>query len=316
MQASPHFSARRPLALTGALLFAASVNAQLVNDGATNTLSNVTNSFIGDVTVGTNGAFTLLVLSNNALLTNTVNGIIGRNLTAKSNEVRLISSTARWRMGGTLFVGSNGANASLVVSNGAFVEDGSASFGFRLESSNDIALVTGSGSLWSNRFGLDVGGLGRGNQMIVSDGGWVASRSARLGVDASSSNNFALVSGSGSVWSNATSLSVGNIAPGNRLVIEAGGRVDSDTGLVGDFNSASNNEAFVTGPSSLWINRSGLTIGSQIGRNRLVVSNGAAVWSGQGLIASLSNQVIIAGSGSSGATRRFCFLVAEATAWT
>src|SRR6185369_9219829 len=69
MQASPHFSARRPLALTGALLFAASVNAQLVNDGATNTLSNVTNSFIGDVTVGTNGAFTLLVLSNNALLT-------------------------------------------------------------------------------------------------------------------------------------------------------------------------------------------------------------------------------------------------------
>ena len=57
-------------------LFAAFINvavvselgAQLVNDGATNTLSNVTNTFIGDVTVGTNGSFTLLVLSNNALL--------------------------------------------------------------------------------------------------------------------------------------------------------------------------------------------------------------------------------------------------------
>jgi hypothetical protein len=33
------------------------LRAQIVNDGATNTLSNVTNSFAGDVTVGTNGSF-------------------------------------------------------------------------------------------------------------------------------------------------------------------------------------------------------------------------------------------------------------------
>src|SRR6185295_12434198 len=71
------------------------------------------------------------------------------------------------------------------------------------------------------------------------------------------------------------------------------------SGLVGDFNSASNNEAVVNGPGSLWINRSGLTIGSQIGHNRLVVSNGAAVWSSQGSVGSLSNQVIVTGVGSS-----------------
>ena len=41
------------------------LRAQLVADGATNTLSNVTNSFTGDVIVGTNGSFTLLVLSDN-----------------------------------------------------------------------------------------------------------------------------------------------------------------------------------------------------------------------------------------------------------
>src|SRR5689334_8622708 len=57
--------------------------AQLVADGATNTLSNITNSFTGDVIVGTNGAFTLLVLSDNALLTNSANGSIGLNSTAK-----------------------------------------------------------------------------------------------------------------------------------------------------------------------------------------------------------------------------------------
>jgi len=35
------------------------------------------------VSVGTNGSFTLLVLSDNALLTNSVNGLIGRNGHAK-----------------------------------------------------------------------------------------------------------------------------------------------------------------------------------------------------------------------------------------
>src|SRR6059036_710707 len=97
------------------------VRAQVVNDGATNTLSNVTNTFTGDVTVGTNGSFTLLILSDNALLTNSVNGLIGRNNTANSNEVRLASPSARWFMGGSLFVGNNGAANRLVVSNGATV---------------------------------------------------------------------------------------------------------------------------------------------------------------------------------------------------
>src|SRR5689334_12239376 len=99
------------------LLFAAAVfaatasplRAQIVADGATSTLNNVTNTITGDVTVGTNGSFTLLVISDSALLTNSANGTVGLNATAKSNEVRLISSTARWRVGSTLTVGNNGA---------------------------------------------------------------------------------------------------------------------------------------------------------------------------------------------------------------
>ena len=67
------------------LLFTASgivlpLGAQVVNDGATRTLSNETNVIPGDVTVGTNGSFTLLVLSNNALLTNSANGVISRKV--------------------------------------------------------------------------------------------------------------------------------------------------------------------------------------------------------------------------------------------
>src|SRR5437868_13589787 len=99
--------------LCAAALLAVTVfplRAQIVNDGATNTLSNVTNTFPGDVTVGTNGSFTLLVLSDNALLTNSGSGTIGFNTTAKFNEVRLASPSARRQVGGTFFnEGSNGA---------------------------------------------------------------------------------------------------------------------------------------------------------------------------------------------------------------
>src|SRR4051812_11478889 len=91
--------------LAVALLAASPLHAQIVNDGATRTLINETNTFTGDVTIGTNGPFTLLVLSDNALLTNSVNGVIGLNAAAKSNQVRLISATARWRMGNALYVG-------------------------------------------------------------------------------------------------------------------------------------------------------------------------------------------------------------------
>src|SRR5438093_9962234 len=222
------------IVLIALLLFVPAVRAQIVADGATNTLSNVTNTFTGDVTVGTNLSFTLLVLADNALLTNSVNGVIGLNLSATSNEVRLISPTARWRMGNNLYVGSNGVANRLVVSNGAFLDNNNdGTIGNRVDSSNNVALVTGSGTMWSNRFDLRVGSGGRGNQLIVSNGGWVASRSGFVGNNATGSNNFALVTGSGSVWSNARNVEVGLLGASNRLVIEAGGLVHCGSGSVG-----------------------------------------------------------------------------------
>src|SRR5262245_49693175 len=93
------------------------LRSQLVADSKTNTLSNVTTNINGDVTVGTNGSFTLLILSNNALVTNSNNGQIGSGVTAKSNEVRLVSSSARWLMGNMLKIGNSGAFNLLTVNN-------------------------------------------------------------------------------------------------------------------------------------------------------------------------------------------------------
>src|SRR5689334_21610198 len=172
--------------LVATLLAATSLRAQIVADGATNTLSNVTNTFTGDVTVGTNGSFTLLILSDNALLTNSVNGLIGRNNTANSNEVRLLSPSARWFMGGSLYVGNNGAANRLVVSNGATVlARGSGTLGyggdFSGNANSNSATVSGAGSLWSNGVELVVGELGFANRLEVNDGGRLFSSNGVVG---------------------------------------------------------------------------------------------------------------------------------------
>jgi T5SS/PEP-CTERM-associated repeat protein len=283
------------------LLAALPLRAQIVNDGATATLSNVTTNITGSVTVGTNGAFTLLVLSDNTLLTNSTHSNIGRNATARSNEVQLISPTARWRMGGPLFVGSNGASSRLVVSNGALVENGEGSLGLNVSSSNNVALVTGGSSVWSNRNNLYIGSAASGNQMMVSNGGRVVNTTGVLGREDGSSNNLVLVTGSGSVWSNAIGLFIGNLrSPGNRLVIEAGGLASSESGNLGGSAGADNNEAVVTGAGSLWNSRF-MTIGGPGSFNRLMVSNGAAVRGLSGSVGgtfSGGNQVVITGAGS------------------
>ena len=283
-------------------LTASPLRAQLVADGATATLANVTNTITGTVTVGTNGSFTLLTLADNALLTNSVHGVIGLNASAQSNEVQLISPTTRWLMGNNLLVGSNGAFNRLVVSNGAFLNNNNGLLGNGVTSSNNFALVTGGGSLWTNRLDLTVGEFGRDNQLIVSNGARVVSRLGTLGLRAGSSNNLVVVTGSGSSWTNHLGVTVGVEGNGNRLVIEAGGQVGGGNSQVGG-SAGAGNEVLVTGPGSLWSSRTDLAVGLNPPNNRLVVSNGAAVTAGNNGRVGVStpatgNVVVVTGAGS------------------
>ena len=186
---------RGALCLTATLFSLSTLRAQVVADGGSATLNNVTNSFTGDVTVGTNGSFTLLTLSGNTLLTNALNGIIGANVAARSNTVQLISAGARWQMGGSLVVGSNGAVSRLVISNGSSVRDAFGYIGFSTVGNSNLVTVTGTGSLWSNSSGLWVGSNGSANRLVVSNSATVAAPVAYLGFNASATNNRIVIDG-------------------------------------------------------------------------------------------------------------------------
>ncbi len=257
------------------LLAVNTLHAQLVADGATNTLANVTNNITGPVIVGTNGSFTLLTLADNAQINNSGNGTIGRNATAKSNEVRLISSTARWQMGGSLFVGSNGPVNRLVVSNGAVVENVNGNIGFRSTSSDNSALITGAGSRWTNSGSFTVSSSLFGsasNQLVVSDGATLVSAgTATVG----GFGNVVRVTGAGSRWDTRADFLFGG--SDSRLDFLDGAVLFCTNAIIGDIASGGVNSVLLSGNGTVWTNSGDLTMAFSSGRALVTASNGATL---------------------------------------
>jgi T5SS/PEP-CTERM-associated repeat protein len=169
-------------------------------------------------------------------------------------------------------VGNNTFADVLIIRNGgALVSSGDGDLGETSGSSNNSALVTGSGSVWSNDQML-VGYLGGHNSLIISNGGQVIV-SGMCDIGELSSSNSVFVTGSGSVWYSGALMFVGDYGASNRLVISGGGQVIGATStIIG--SSASNNSAFVTGTGSVWSNTQ-LRLW-WVG-NSLVISNGGQV---------------------------------------
>jgi T5SS/PEP-CTERM-associated repeat protein len=287
----------RPFVVAGfaSLVTLCPLRAQVVNDGATNTLNNVTNLIDGDVTMGTNGSSTLLVISDNALLTNWNNGTVGLNATATANEVQLVSPTARWHMINNLFIGNSGSFNRLVVSNGGTVQDFNGSLGWNDSASNNLAIVTGPGSVWNNANVVHIGYNGSGNQLIVTNGGVVQNSTAAFGVTSTSRSNMAVVSGLGSAWTNAGNLLLFG-GGGNQLTISNSGFVQNIGGSIGTSSYSSNNDVVVMGPGSIWNNTADLYVGASGAGNRLRVNAGGVVRSVQGAVgasATASNNLAV-----------------------
>jgi T5SS/PEP-CTERM-associated repeat protein len=275
------------LTLLFALALAPVARAQLVADGASATLNNVTNSVTGPVIVGTNGSFTQLTLTNGALLTNTLDGFIGLNTAAKSNTVWLTGTGTRWRMGQNLLVGNNGAFNRLVISNGALATCRLGYLGYEATASNNVVMVTGTNSsLTSTNSYIGIGGSG--NQLVISAGGQVTNVNAQIGNN--SSNNLVTVTGPGSRWAN-NWLIVGLARNGNHLVVSDGATVSSAT----DVNvswwaypaTSTNNRVTVDGGN--------LLITNSAGSGKLDIFNGTTLFNA-GLIA--ADSLLVSNSNS------------------
>jgi T5SS/PEP-CTERM-associated repeat protein len=95
---------------------------------------------------------------------------------------------------------------------------------------------------------------------------------------------------------------VGESGPFNVLVLTNGARLDDTVGVIGAAANASSNTVLVTAPDSLWNNAIKLAIGQSGSANQLVITDGAHVLGGAGVLgqefSSSNNRVRVTGAGS------------------
>ena len=254
-------------------------NDLFVTNGQTNVISSGTNAYPGSTVLG--------------------------NAFGDSNNVLEVENTGTVLSNGAfVFVGASGSDNRLTISNGATVQtDQGSVIGSAMFSTNNTVLVTGSNSSWVNSANLTVGSFGSGNSLTIEGGATVTNNNdGAIGFETTSSNNSALVTGAGSAWTNGANLVVGNSGSGNSLVISNGGHVANEFGTLSFFSASSNNSVTVTDAGSRWLNSSNLVVGNGGSGNSLVISNGAEVLSGDGIIGftntASNNRATVTGAGS------------------
>jgi T5SS/PEP-CTERM-associated repeat protein len=287
-----------------ALLAPTSSRSQLVADGSTNILDGVVSNFVSDITVGTNGSFTLLVLTNGAVVTGGSNTFVGASSSAKTNSVVLSGLGCKWTNSLDFTVGQTGSFNQFSILSGAVVSNRSGTIGQNSASSNNLVVVSGPGSLWANWTTLSVGGSGRANQLVVSNGGVVANGSSCwIGQNASASvSNTVTVTGTNSLWKCfGLTVSQNGFAAHNRLLLADSGTVSNSSDCIIGYSSWSNT-FLATDPGSRFANSGYIQLGLNGRGNQLIVSNGAVVASDYTYVGTNSfgyqNTLTLTGAGS------------------
>ena len=257
------------------------------------------NSF--DQRIGFSGSGNNLTLASNGQMLN-VSGYIGYNASASNNSALVSNAGSVWSNSANLFVGNSGSGNNLTITNGGQVFDTYGTVGNNAGASNNWAVVTGLGSLWSNSFDQRIGFSGSGNNLAIANNGRVVNVNGYIGYNAGANYNSALVSGAGSAWSNTNDLFVGDQGLGNQLTITNGGQVFDAHGSVGYNAAANSNSVLVAGAGSVWSNSANLFVGFSGSFNNVTIANVGQVFSPSGYVgynaSGSNNSVLVSGAGS------------------
>ncbi len=178
-----------------------------------------------DLVIGGFGASNAMVIGAGGRVASQI-GSIGSALEGGGgNTVRVEGALSSWENAFGLTVG-NSAHNSLSVSHSGTVATASLVLGVNLGSTQNVAHVTGAGSLLSANT-LTVGNIGSRNELHIGAGGRLRSEYAEIG--SVSGQNQVTVFGAGSRWDNAGDVLVGNwfAAPSNTLWLADGAVVTS-----------------------------------------------------------------------------------------
>jgi len=235
-----------------------------------------------DLNVGRYGSSNRLIVADGGYVSNRW-ACVGNFSNAMYNGATVTGSGSVWQ-NEALRVGGYDRSNTLIIASGGVVRSGSGYIGSESGGDYNTAIVTDSGSLWSNGT-FYVGYYGIGNSLTIANGGSVLNNSGYIGQTSRASNNSVTVTGTGAVWHNRDTLYVGLFGAGNTLTITNRGTVIANNAIVGA--SANANRINVTdgnlivtnaaGTGALDIRRGTLTFnGGSIVADRLYATNGTS----------------------------------------
>jgi T5SS/PEP-CTERM-associated repeat protein len=241
---------------------------------------------IADPTVGYYGSRNSLTITNGGSVF-TTDAYIGYKTNANSNVATVTGPNSRWNITAGLQVGGSGSGNTLTIANGAAIfATGGGYVGYTATSSNNVATVTGSGSIWSNNADFVVGYYSFGNSLLITNGGCVFNNDGFIAYQTNANNNAVTVTGSGSVWICTGNLFVGRYGPSNTVTIVSNATVFANRVVVGVYSSSTENALSVAdgnlvvtngaGNSSLESRRGVITLdGGMVNADRMFVTNGS-----------------------------------------
>lgn len=245
--------------------------------------------FGGDASSGGHGYLNILSGSD----VNSADSIIA-NGTNTIGDALVSGTGSTWTTTGGLLVGGGGVG-TLDVSNGGFVQSGTATIANLASASGSSVNVDGAGSQWSVLGNLYLGASGSGTLNVTGDGN-VELGAAYLGYTAAGSGAIVVDDASLSVTDR---IGVGYNGTG-ALTIRNGAFMSSDGAILG-WNAGSTGTATVTGAGSRWRNTGTLYVGN-LGDGFLTIADGGEVTSTDGYVGTENgsdSELLVSGAGSS-----------------
>jgi len=279
--------------------------------GTGSTWSNTVTSGNAGLFVGSRGGNNQLIISDGGRV-DSFHMFMGQFSISPSNSILVTGTDSLLNLRGGFFAGSGSEGNTVTISDGGrVINAGTGLLGSGTGASNNVILVTGTGSVWSNAATLFVADEASHNRLQIENGGQVHNGEGIIGNTTLARSNTVIVTGAGSLWNNTDDLTVGYNGAGDRLIITNGGRVVSLNGNVGSKHTTttfgSNSTVIVTGAGSTWSNTAsgsfaGLTLGTRGGGgNQMVISDGGRVdanWVLLGRFSGNNNSVLVTGSNS------------------
>jgi len=177
----------------------------------------------GNLRIGAAGSFSQLTVTNGGRVEGAL-ALVGSS-SGNDNVALITGPTSIWVASSFFQVGDSGANNQLIVANGGTMQNVDGYIG-STGASNNVVVVTGPGSVWTNSGQLNAGHAGTHGHLIITNQGTVHGN----GQPASSTNNIVVITGTGSTWQNGNNVFVGNTGPtlgSGQIVVTDGGTLEA-----------------------------------------------------------------------------------------